>query len=1105
MFVASALIALAQRSPSTLEALRGITDKNPDTREWTILRVAEQSQLDLRLIVPALTRALKDPVPKIRLGAAYALGNIGPVVCQIRPEGEAYLRALLVEGNSPETRTTAAEALGKIGFHGQETVRLLSLRLRDRREAVRMAAAEALIKLGGNARAATPALIDVITDSRASPALRHKACDALASIGPDPGLAVPPLIKALRARDEEVQEGAAWAIGNIGASAAGAVNPLRSLLSTTKNSKTLQAVAWALGQLGPTAGVAIADLLNTADSNVTNPEPSKCRQAAAQSVEDIASALLTAKMTDYISELKDAADILARNTDPQVRQRGQTIDTEVGLLLLVQQDATKEQLLRWTRHNRISIELATTLFLLYIAWRILLRFAPDWTLRHAELLDEYDSRFTNSRKFKRLLVRILLRLAYRRSVLNAWVAKHSRSVGPLLNLEQSPEELPVIVEGEPVTSLTAQGLRHAFKRRNTRILVSGEGSGGKTTVARQIARWCLEERQEKRPFFHRMLPVFLSANRVIELRSDYDGMIEEIRNILGQLFAPERTPPRGLVEVLLSRKRLFIITDGFSELEQTDAVQKICNLLQELPARALLVTFRTLDKPVTLEWSTIELLRVPPDRIEVLIRAFLVKQGERRFLSDLELSQASKRLSNMFRDGHTPVAAAKLYAKELNVWEELKHKGRLPESVPEMMLLHINQMRTRWRKSTPDAQQFQRMMKAIAWQSVRTKLRPVPVSELIVQTALQKYVRPRPADPGGDRSQLKQLINAGILEEKAFDRVALRPDILCEYLAAMHAIDEYRASRRAWHGLLMELEQCSPSQVRSFANVLWDCVLVNGPAADVPVDVAITLSEIVKKIDPFLINAYSRELKTFRDKVQARTRMKQLMGEAVGEFTECGIHGIINVRQAGNTSGDFPIRIRRNDGSLGICLVDVEGHGTAAAETAEKVKQALTAAADWGTGPPTSELMRADEILRRAGVSGVTMSFTVICPDRRTILHANAGMPYPLLFRKGEYERLSASGAYVGSGYGAQGLPRAAEKKFDRGDMLVLLSDGFREALSSAADKIFGENGIVAAVKRVSSKSAPLVAEEILRAVVEHAGKETPTDDQTIAVIQFVS
>lgn len=91
---------------------------------------------------------------------------------------------------------------------------------------MREVAAAALGRIG---RPAVPKLVEALESS--NPALRQKAADTLARIGPAASDAVPALIKALRDTDPLVRKSAARALGQIGPDAEDAVPALIELLS----------------------------------------------------------------------------------------------------------------------------------------------------------------------------------------------------------------------------------------------------------------------------------------------------------------------------------------------------------------------------------------------------------------------------------------------------------------------------------------------------------------------------------------------------------------------------------------------------------------------------------------------------------------------------------------------------------------------------------------------------------------------------------------------------------------------------------------------------------------------------------------------------------
>lgn len=389
VFVALATFGTAneQRTDLTRAVIRGIKAHNPKTREASILRLTEERQINPDLIVPALSARLRDQYPAVQLAAASALGIFGEMVRDIDPSAEDGLDDLLIHGNS-QVRRNAADALGNIGFHGSRTVTLLLDTLRNKKAGqLRLAAAGALVKLAGDAKQASGDLMRIVADPSESPTLRHKCADALAGMGTVAAGAVDALLQALNSPDEEVQEGAAWGLGNIGIDAARAVEPLKSRLLVAREPKTLRVIAWALGEMGGAARTAIDDLLTTTELNAADARFLKVREAAAQSLENIAGALLAAKQTGSIGELISVRDRLLRNADLSVKQRGQVVGDTIRYLVLVQNDAQRAAWMQRAWQSWYYIALPVFLLLIFLTWRILLKLCPDRVLCIAENLD----------------------------------------------------------------------------------------------------------------------------------------------------------------------------------------------------------------------------------------------------------------------------------------------------------------------------------------------------------------------------------------------------------------------------------------------------------------------------------------------------------------------------------------------------------------------------------------------------------------------------------------------------------------------------------------------------------------------------------------------
>lgn len=194
--------------------------------------------------VDPLIAALDDHNPRVRRGAALALGKIG---------GDRAFAALISALNDKEgyVRAGAVDALGSTGDHHAVTHLISSLQ--DSDDSVRYRAAVALGRVG-DTRAIRP-LIAALRDSQKM--VREYAAEALGTIG-DPQ-AVVPLTAALRDDHPDVRGRAARALGAIGDSRA--VPALIAALDTKDDSARMQ-ITFALEKLSEakTVGAWIASL-----------------------------------------------------------------------------------------------------------------------------------------------------------------------------------------------------------------------------------------------------------------------------------------------------------------------------------------------------------------------------------------------------------------------------------------------------------------------------------------------------------------------------------------------------------------------------------------------------------------------------------------------------------------------------------------------------------------------------------------------------------------------------------------------------------------------------------------------------------------------------
>jgi hypothetical protein len=213
-------------------------------------------------------------------------------------------------------------------------------------------------------------------------------------------------------------------------------------------------------------------------------------------------------------------------------------------------------------------------------------------------------------------------------------------------------------------------------------------------------------------------------------------------------------------------------------------------------------------------------------------------------------------------------------------------------------------------------------------------------------------------------------------------------------------------------------------------------------------------------------------------------------------------------RPASNVSGDFYDAFDLPNSGAAFLVGDASGKDVPAAMLASLI-QGTAHASDWTHSPAdhnaaTEQLNRL--LCERASQERFASLFWGYFDVRTGLLHyVNCGHCAPLLFRSGGagVSRLCDGGPVLGL------LPQARfeqkVERLERGDVLVLYSDGVIEAANSRGEE-FGEHRLIAAVD--SCLSADLVdprdiRDRILRAVREFTGSDVLVDDQTLLAIRY--
>jgi HEAT repeat protein len=263
--------ALAQIGRPAVERItRALEDPDPRVRRGAALALGQ-----IRPLAPGMTQkltvGLADPDPEVRMAFLVAIGNLGPRAAESVPA----VRALLRDG-SPELRGRAIEVLFQSALRDERMLDDLSSLLDDPDARVQRRAIDAIRAMGPSGRKALAAVIGRLASP--DPDLRLAAVQMVESHGPAAAEAIPALITLLNDTTPKIRTMAATTLGRFGKASQSAFPSLAKLLGD-EDAAVREAAAACLGSLDLEA-----ETVRPALATALRDEKAEVRRAASRAI-----------------------------------------------------------------------------------------------------------------------------------------------------------------------------------------------------------------------------------------------------------------------------------------------------------------------------------------------------------------------------------------------------------------------------------------------------------------------------------------------------------------------------------------------------------------------------------------------------------------------------------------------------------------------------------------------------------------------------------------------------------------------------------------------------------------------------------------------------
>jgi HEAT repeat protein len=613
------------------------------------------------------------------------------------------------------------------------------------------------------------------------------------------------------------------------------------------------AAAHCLGRIGSAAGSAVPLLIEV----LVSEKPRRNGYHKVESIELILDDLITksdfSANEEIINAFEKNKDELRVRDRKAIEPRINTLENGKNSLWNIIKDSLlglKDSLLGLPAYiksyNDSLHRLPAYILFVILSWLAIFLLRPIWLLKIYEVLPIGEARFSGVRGALGVPIHYLLSpVVFRPRVLDAWVKKHLSKASLSFLSKQTVKDHQVYVpvglflDHKLVSEFTPQELQGTFERNQSRLLISGVGGAGKTSLACQVAKWAMRVRPDERLCpKHSMIPVLLEHDFV---EGGEDALKKEILAQLCDSIDADTPISTALLQALLEKKRVLVLVDGLSEMNE-ETRNEIVSGITRIPTNAVVFTSRNEETIGELNKTVIKPTTIKGNQLSSFVETYLTSRGRKELFEDEKFFEGCRLLSKIVSDRDITVLLAKLFAEQMVAKQEKAIDEDLPKNIPELMLQSIKVLHAKTPSDTLSLRDVIKSAKVIAWECLKKDYRPLPADYEEVKKSLSDL-------PNGEKSLIYLKDKLKLIETTSdYEKIRFKIDPLAEYLAGMYLVEENKSNKNKWRKFFDTALSTagSPENITGFLLAVRDCCMTEEVKNDVPGFVVEELTEITR-------------------------------------------------------------------------------------------------------------------------------------------------------------------------------------------------------------------------------------------------------------------